>query len=83
MTTWLESKKEWILNLFLYFYFFIQDCWPNIALNSLKLYKHIDNIHSEGTLSQNCNIGPSLVFMSENGKIFYYFYIIIILDFIK
>ena len=63
MTIRLESKKEGILNLFFHFYFLIQDCSLSIALISFKLYKHIDNIHLEGTLSQNFNIGPSFVFM--------------------
>ena len=63
MTTRLESKKEGILNLFFHFYFLIQDCSLDIALISFKLYKHIDNIHSKGTVSQNFNIGPSFVIM--------------------
>ena len=63
MTTRLESKKKGILNLFFHFYFFIQDCSLNIALISFKLYKHIDNIHLEGTVSQNFNIGSRFVFM--------------------
>ena len=63
VTIRLESKKKGILNLFFHFYFLIQECSLNIALISFKLYKHIDNIHSEGNVSQNCNIGPSFVFM--------------------
>ena len=30
----------------------------------------MDNIHLEGTVSQNFNLGPGFYFMSKNGKIF-------------
>ena len=33
----------------------------------------IHNIHSEGTVSQNFDIGPSFIFMGKNGKIFIIF----------
>ena len=38
-----------------------------------KLNKHIANIHLEGIMSQNFDIGPSFIFMSKNGKIFFIF----------
>ena len=59
------------------FIFFIQDSSLNMALILFKLYKYIDNIHLEGTVSQNFDIGPSVIFMSKNGKIFLFFIIII------
>ena len=73
----------WVLNLFFHFDFLIQDFSLNIGLTILKLDQAVYNIHLEGTLSQNVDIGPSFFIMSKNGKIFYYFFIIIFLDFIK
>ena len=54
----------------------------------VKVNQHVYNIHLKGSMSQNFKIGPSFLFMSKNGKIifsllFYYFFIIIFLDFIK
>ena len=63
----------WILSLFFHFYFFIQDFSLTIGLTILKLDKAIDNIHLEGTVSQNFDISPSFIFMSKNGKIFVIF----------
>ena len=34
-------------------------------------------------MSQNFDIGPGLDFMSKNGKVFFYFCVIIFLDFVK
>ena len=34
----------------------------------------MDNIHLEGTVSQNFNLGPSFYFMSKNGKRFTIFF---------
>ena len=34
---------------------------------------HIENIHLEGTVSQIFDLGPSFIFMTKNGKIFYHF----------
>ena len=65
----------WILSLFFHFYFLIQDfsLTTCIGLTILKLDKAIDNIHLEGTVSQNLDISPSFIFMSKNGKIFIIF----------
>ena len=51
----------------------IQDFSLNITLIILKLYRHIHNIHLEGTMSQNVDMGPSFIFMTKNGKNFNYF----------
>ena len=72
-----------ILNLFFHFYFLIQDFSLVVRLTIVKLDQAVYNIHLEGTLSQNVDIGPSFIFMLKNGKIFHYFFIIIFLDFIK
>ena len=40
-----------------------------MALIILKLYKNIDNIRMEGTVSQNFELGFSFYFMIKNGKI--------------
>ena len=41
-----------IENNFFHFYFLIQEFSFNIAPIDLKFYKHVENIHYEGTLSQ-------------------------------
>ena len=56
---------------------------PNMAFIILKVYQHVYSIHLKGTVSQNVKICPSFLYMSKNGKIFYYFFTIIFLDFIK
>ena len=70
-----------ILSLFFHFIFYPK--FLTIRLTILKLYKAVDNIHLEGTVSQNCNIGPSFIFMSENRKTFIIFFTIIFIDFKK
>ena len=77
------SKEKRILNLFFHFYFLIQDFSLNIAWILSIFNNHFDNIHSEGTLSQNFVIDLSFIFMSKNGKIFCHSCIIIFLHFIK
>ena len=44
-------------------YCLIQDFSLNIGLTILKLDKGVDNIHLEGTMSQNFDIGLSFIFM--------------------
>ena len=61
----------------------IQDFLLNMAFIILKLYQHVYNIHLEGTVSQNYKIGLGFIFIAKNGEDFYYFFIIIFLDFIK
>ena len=41
----------------------------NMAFIILKVYQHVYNIHLEGTVSHNFEIGLSFFFMSKNGKI--------------
>ena len=41
-----------------------------IAYKDFKFCLLIPHIHSEGTVSQNFNLGLSLYFMSKNGKHF-------------
>ena len=35
----------------------------------LKFYKHVHNIHLEGTVSQMFYLGPSFDFMTKNGSL--------------
>ena len=42
----------------------------------------VDNVHLEGTVSQNFDSSPSFHFMIKNGKLFTIFFLIF-LDFIK
>ena len=37
------------------------------ALNGLKFWMHVSNIHVEGTVSQISDLGLSCFFMSKNG----------------
>ena len=52
-----------------HFYFFIQDFSLNITWILLILYRHVHNIHMEGTVSQIFYLGLSFIFILKNGKI--------------
>ena len=47
--------------------FFIVHISTNSALDGLKFWMHVPNIHFEGTLSQIVVLGLSFHFMSKNG----------------
>ena len=55
--------------IFPFFNFLIQDFSFTKAYISLKFYKHVHNIHLEGTVYQIFYLGPSFDFMLKNGKI--------------
>ena len=57
-------------NEFLNFYFFNVDISINMHDLSLKLYRCIEYIAVEGTLSQNLYAGPSSFFIKFKKKIF-------------
>ena len=40
--------------------------YKDLALDGLKFWVHVANIHVEGTLSQIFNLGHSFCFMSKN-----------------
>ena len=56
------SKKCFFCLLFL-----IVHISTNFALDGLKLWMHVANIHVEGTVSQIFDLGLSFCFMSKNG----------------
>ena len=60
----------------------IQDFSLNVAFIILNVYRHVYNIHLEGTMSHNFEIGLSFIFVKKRED-FYYFFIIIFLYFIK
>ena len=66
-------KKKLIKNQYFDFYFLNQDFLFTIMSPTLYFCILIDNIHSEGTVSQIFNLGPSFYFMSKNGKPFVIF----------
>ena len=73
---WLELtrrnfKKKNILKPIFHFYFLIQDFSLNMEFFILKLYLHVYNIHSEGTVSQHFKIGISLFFYVKKRIDFY------------
>ena len=72
---WIGHKllEKWIKNWFFHFYFLIQDFLLNTGNTFSQIYMSIHNIHIEGTVSQNFDIGPSFIFMQKNGKIFIIF----------
>ena len=47
--------------------FLIVHISTNSALDGLKFWMHVPNIHAEGTVSQSFALGPSFHFMSKNG----------------
>ena len=61
----------------------IQDFSLNIGNTLSQFYRFIDNIHMEGTVSQNFDIGPSFIFIQKKREDFDYFFMIIFLHFIK
>ena len=63
-----------IKNQFFHFYFFIQDISLTIDSTYLLFSGYVKNIHLEGIVSQNLNIGLSSHFMTKKGKIFVIFY---------
>ena len=44
-----------------------------VAFIILNVFQHVYNIHLEGTMSHNFEIGLSFIFMSKNVKIFIIF----------
>ena len=54
---------------FFTFNFLIQDFSLDIGSTLSQFYMFIYNIHLEGTVSQNVDIGPSFIFIPKNGKI--------------
>ena len=63
-----------ILSIFFHFYFCIQGFSLKIALIILKLYKFVDNINLEGTVSQNVDVGASYFFYLKKREDFLFFF---------
>ena len=47
----------------------------DFALRNIKFLVSVDDIHPEGTVSQNFDLCLSFCFMSKNGQLFNYFFI--------
>ena len=56
-----------ILNLFFHFYFLNMDISLNIYTLVIQFYTGVLDIPLEGSVSQNCYLGPSFYFMTKNG----------------
>ena len=78
----IEMKIEsWFLKTkfkyqFFHFYFLTQDFSFNIIVPPIKLYRHVYNIHMEGTMSRILYLGPRVYFMSKRGDFGEYFKLI-------
>ena len=64
-------------------YFLIVHISPNFALRNVQFCVAVDDIHLEGTVSQNFDLCLSFCFMSKNGQLFNYFSNIFLQNFIK
>ena len=53
--------------MFFYFYFFNQDFFLTIISITLLFGDLVDNVHLEGTESQNFDLSPSFHFMTKKG----------------
>ena len=69
--------------VFFHFYFLNQDFFLTIISITLYFTDLVDNVHLEGIVSQNFDLGPSLDFIKQKRVIFYYFLQLNFLDFIK
>ena len=56
--------KNWLL----YFYFLNTDFSFTVCNINLKLYEYAQNVHLEGSVSQNFDLGPGFIFMIWNIK---------------
>ena len=52
----------------------IQDISVIFDSTHLRFYRHVQNIHLEGTVSQNFDTGSTFIFIQKNGKILLFFH---------
>ena len=60
-------QNIWIKIVFFHFYFLDQDFFLTIISITLVFGDLVENVHLEGRISQNFDLGPSFHFMTKNG----------------
>ena len=66
------QQNKRIKSVFFHFYFLNQDFFSAIISITLLFGDLVDNVHLEGTMSQNFDLRPSFHFVTKKWVTFYY-----------